>query len=185
MGHVKDLSNCSYVTMRKAGGIKGKPKPSMQHSAPSFSSNSQKTWTNQQHLHLNCLHSNNIYRTIIKTLYIPAVSQVFHRKISKIDTNKSSGSSELVHRTSGGSMCWLFRAYTSSVCVCVWVDKCFMPEKLRSFKHESSAAQFSGPEWGKDVRHRCGHSGCVSVIFWEVMGRGQVKTAAVNILHHR
>lgn len=66
---------------------KEKPKPSMQHSAPSSSRNSHRKCTNQQHLHLNCLHININKNKVITTLNIPAVSHNYHRKISKIDTS--------------------------------------------------------------------------------------------------
>ncbi len=49
-------------------------------------------------------------------LNIPAVSHNYHRKISIIDTKKSSGSSELVHITSGVCMCAFLSTYTSSLC---------------------------------------------------------------------
>ncbi len=49
-------------------------------------------------------------------LNVPAVSHNYHRKISMIDTKKSSGSSELVHITSGVCMCAFLSTYTSSLC---------------------------------------------------------------------
>lgn len=59
-------------------------------------------------------HQENSYTT----LNISAVSHIYCRKIHKIDINKSSGSSELVHITVGMCMCTFLSAYTSSV----WVD---------------------------------------------------------------
>lgn len=123
---------------------KEKTKLGMQHSEPSLRRDSHKMnkpAISSFKLSSYQFHQENSYTTS----KISAVSHNYRRKIRKIDINKSSGSSELVHITVGVCMCTFLSAYTSS---CVGWQYFMQRWKEMSLDYDSSAAQCSSLKWG-------------------------------------
>lgn len=102
-------------------------------------------------------------------LNIPAVSHKYHRKISKVDTSISSGSSDLVHINKSS-------VHVSSCLpthpLFVWVDSVSCEGKRLT----TNPVQPSAPVWNwggaEVVWHICEHSDCFS-LYLEVTGRSR------------
>ena len=152
----------------------------MQHSAPSSNRNSHKEKINKPALTSFKLSSYQLHHSNT-TLNIPAVSHNDHRKISKTDTNKSSGSSEFVHFTSGE--CAFLSAYTSSLC-----GLTMFHAREKRWVSTSNPVQPSAPVWNEGTKRLYDtllDKVAVFSVLRELTGRGQVRVAAVNLLHLR